>query len=74
MPSSIRSAERSYSGEDEKRRHEPDDIFGPEYNEQIRNAAPMLSGRKLTAALAFVAGTGFTLFGWVSASSICALQ
>lgn len=28
-------------------------------------AAPRLRGRTLTAALAFVAGTGFTLFGCV---------
>jgi hypothetical protein len=27
--------------------------------------APLLRGRKLTAAVAFVAGTGFTLFGCV---------
>jgi hypothetical protein len=27
--------------------------------------APLLRGRKLTAAVAFVAGTGFTLFGYV---------
>ncbi|KAK7695523.1 hypothetical protein QCA50_000159 [Cerrena zonata] len=64
MASSVRSAGRSYSGEEEKRRNESDDIFGPEYDERIRNAAPLLSGRKLTAALAFVAGTGFTLFGY----------
>lgn len=32
----------------------------------IREAAPLLHGRTLTAALAFVAGTGFTLFGCVA--------
>lgn len=38
-------------------------IPDPQY-EDIRNAAPMLRGRALTWALAFVAGTGFTLFGY----------
>lgn len=33
---------------------------------QLRDLAPRLRGRTLTAALAFVAGTGFTLFGYVS--------
>lgn len=32
---------------------------------EIHAAKPRLRGRKLTAALAFVAGTGFTLFGYV---------
>lgn len=31
----------------------------------VQAAAPLLRGRTLTAALAFVAGTGFTLFGYV---------
>jgi hypothetical protein len=46
------------------------------YHEQIKQQfgldltdiaahAPSLRGRKLTAAVAFVAGTGFTLFGCV---------
>ncbi|KAH8106089.1 general substrate transporter [Cristinia sonorae] len=35
-----------------------------EYESQLRDAAPRLHGRKLTTALAFVAGTGFTLFGY----------
>ena len=30
---------------------------------EIHAAAPLLHGRALTAALAFVAGTGFTLVG-----------
>lgn len=35
------------------------------YEAEVQAAAPQLHGRKLTAALAFVAGTGFTLFGYV---------
>lgn len=35
------------------------------YEAELQAAAPVLRGRKLTAALAFVAGTGFTLFGCV---------
>ncbi|THH33667.1 hypothetical protein EUX98_g530 [Antrodiella citrinella] len=35
-----------------------------EYEQQLHSAAPKLHGRKLTAAIAFVAGTGFTLFGY----------
>ena len=35
------------------------------YEAELQAAAPALRGRKLTAALAFVAGTGFTLFGCV---------
>jgi hypothetical protein len=31
----------------------------------IATHAPSLRGRKLIAAVAFVAGTGFTLFGYV---------
>lgn len=37
-----------------------------EYEDAVRAAAPQLRGHKLTAALAFVAGTGFTLFGCVT--------
>jgi hypothetical protein len=32
--------------------------------DELRAVAPRMRGRKLTAALAFVAGTGFTLFGY----------
>ncbi|OBZ76779.1 Sugar transporter STL1 [Grifola frondosa] len=35
-----------------------------DYDAAVRAAAPALRGRQLTAALAFVAGTGFTLFGY----------
>ena len=40
--------------------------YSPEFEAEIAAAAPRLSGHKLTAAIAFVAGTGFTLFGCVS--------
>jgi hypothetical protein len=32
---------------------------------EVASHAPSLRGRKLTAAAAFIAGTGFTLFGYV---------
>jgi hypothetical protein len=35
------------------------------HDADAQTASPRLRGRKLTAALAFVAGTGFTLFGCV---------
>ena len=38
----------------------------PAYEAELQAVAPRLRGRTLTAALAFVAGTGFTLFGCVS--------
>ncbi|CAL1701462.1 unnamed protein product [Somion occarium] len=61
---SLPGTRRSFSSEDENRQKHQEDILVSEYDEQIRNAAPMLQGRRLTAALAFVAGTGFTLFGY----------
>ena len=36
------------------------------FETEVAAAAPRLSGHKLTAAIAFVAGTGFTLFGYAS--------
>lgn len=36
----------------------------PAYEAELQTVAPRLRGRTLTAALAFVAGTGFTLFGY----------
>ncbi len=36
-----------------------------DFEAEIYAASPKLRGRTLTAALAFVAGTGFTLFGCV---------
>lgn len=37
-----------------------------EFTADVERHHLTLRGRKLTAALAFVAGTGFTLFGYVS--------
>lgn len=36
-----------------------------ELQREVANCQPRLRGRTLTYALAFVAGTGFTLFGFV---------
>lgn len=36
-----------------------------ELQREVANSQPRLRGRTLTYALAFVAGTGFTLFGFV---------
>lgn len=39
---------------------------------EVRDNKPKLSGKVLTYALAFVAGTGFTLFGYVfNRKSVC---
>ncbi|KAH9943310.1 general substrate transporter [Epithele typhae] len=38
--------------------------YTPEFEAEVAAAAPRLNGAKLTAAIAFVAGTGFTLFGY----------
>lgn len=48
----------------EKSRSEAAYSYGAGNDEEIRAAMPALRGRPLTAALAFVAGTGFTLFGY----------
>ncbi|KAI0352978.1 general substrate transporter [Trametes cingulata] len=39
-------------------------IESPAFEAEVAAAAPALSGAALTAAIAFVAGTGFTLFGY----------
>lgn len=36
----------------------------PEFEEEVESHALTLRGPRLTAALAFVTGTGFTLFGY----------
>lgn len=36
----------------------------PDFDAEVEAAAPLLRGSMLTAAIAFVAGTGFTLFGY----------
>lgn len=66
MPSPIRSRDADSSQTEKQTDVEvgvPSDVS--EYEDQLREAAPKLRGRQLTAALAFVAGTGFTLFGCV---------
>ncbi|KZT12841.1 general substrate transporter [Laetiporus sulphureus 93-53] len=49
----------------EKPQREGSFSYGSGLDDEIRAAVPTLRGRRLTAALAFVAGTGFTLFGYV---------
>ncbi len=39
------------------------DSESADFDAEVAAAAPLLRGRTLTAAIAFVAGTGFTLFG-----------
>ncbi|KAI9000876.1 general substrate transporter [Trametes punicea] len=39
-------------------------VNSPEFEAEVAAAAPFLRGSVLTAAIAFVAGTGFTLFGY----------
>lgn len=47
--------------EGEERKHYEETNFDAE----VASYAPRLRGRKLTVSIAFVAGTGFTLFGFV---------
>ncbi|KAI0921362.1 hypothetical protein AcW1_004642 [Taiwanofungus camphoratus] len=63
------SSSSHHSGRDtesfsEKSRKEATYASGTVRDDQVRAAAPRLRGKRLTAALAFVAGTGFTLFGY----------
>lgn len=41
------------------------EALSPDFEQEILSYAPRLRGRSLTMMLAFVAGTGFTLFGCV---------
>lgn len=50
----------------EKGRADVSYTYGVGADDEIRGLLPSMRGRKLTAALAFVAGTGFTLFGYVA--------
>ena len=43
------------------------------FDAEVASHALNLRGRKLTAAIAFVAGTGFTLFGFVQ-SIVCVID
>lgn len=67
-PTSFKDGDRSQPafGKQETHVDEISPSNDSEYENQIRVASPKLRGRALTAALAFVAGTGFTLFGYVS--------
>ena len=48
----------------EKTKTETQVAVGPaDFDAEVAAAAPSLRGPPLTAAIAFVAGTGFTLFG-----------
>lgn len=40
-------------------------VNSSDFDAEVVASAPRLSGPALTAAIAFVAGTGFTLFGYV---------
>ncbi|GBE79328.1 Sugar transporter STL1 [Sparassis crispa] len=48
----------------ERSNKEVSQAYTVEWDEEVRAAEPRLRGRPLTYALAFVAGTGFTLFGY----------
>lgn len=51
---------------EEEKKHYKETSFDAE----VASYAPRLRGRKLTASIAFVAGTGFTLFGFVQILSV----
>lgn len=64
MSPSVSSAS-SHASVSEKEPKETVHTYGADISDEVRSRAPLLRGRQLTAALAFVAGTGFTLFGYV---------
>lgn len=64
MSSSVSSAS-GHASVSEKRPKETVHTYGADIGDEVRSCAPILRGKRLTAALAFVAGTGFTLFGYV---------
>ncbi|KAI0736145.1 general substrate transporter [Fomitopsis betulina] len=63
MSPSVSSAS-SHASVSEKEPKETVHTYGADISDEVRSRAPLLRGRQLTAALAFVAGTGFTLFGY----------
>ncbi|EPT02777.1 hypothetical protein FOMPIDRAFT_1159833 [Fomitopsis schrenkii] len=63
MSSSVSSAS-GHASVSEKRPKETVHTYGADIGDEVRSCAPILRGKRLTAALAFVAGTGFTLFGY----------
>ncbi|TFY54378.1 hypothetical protein EVJ58_g8903 [Rhodofomes roseus] len=64
MSPSPASSASGHASVSEKGHKETVRTYGAEMDAEIRAHAPALRGRRLTAALAFVAGTGFTLFGY----------
>ncbi len=50
------------ASDNEKPRHTHHDT--PEFEKDVASYHLKLRGRKLTAAIAFISGTGFTLFGY----------
>lgn len=58
------SASHKRSSSDSLAEKRAEGVHDAGYAAELQAAAPLLRGRKLTAALAFVAGTGFTLFGY----------
>lgn len=51
---------------------DPDYYHSPEFEAEVASHALSLRGTQLTVILAFVTGTGFTLFGYIFCSSISA--
>ncbi|KAH9938532.1 general substrate transporter [Fomitopsis serialis] len=64
MSSSSASSAIDHASVSEKGHKDKVRIHGADRGDEIRAHAPALRGKRLTAALAFVAGTGFTLFGY----------
>lgn len=62
---------------DEKRDYEKRDSFAPTSSSpdlteaEINSHLPRFRGRTLTALISFIAGTGFTLFGYVPHTLSC---
>lgn len=63
-PETTRVAPDKQQLSEEKAQHEEIENHDLQIDEaEVASHAPSLRGRMLTAAVAFVAGTGFTLFG-----------
>lgn len=65
MPTSSASSAIGHASVSEKGPRDTVHTYGADIGDEVRSCAPALRGKRLTAALAFVAGTGFTLFGYV---------
>jgi len=59
-----RGSDASTSKSERLEKEIPSHSSDADWDAEVRAAAPRLRGRTLTYALAFVAGTGFTLFGY----------